>query len=46
MDDLRVTSAPSLHPEAPVGEDAVHGETMVVNMGPSHPSAWRRSPRG
>src|SRR5438445_3156885 len=38
MDDLRVTSAPSLHPEAPVGEDALHGETMVLNMGPSHPS--------
>src|SRR5882672_781708 len=38
MDDLRVTSPPSLHPEAPAGEDAVHGESMVVNMGPSHPS--------
>ena len=38
MDDPRVTSAPSLHPEPPAGQDAVHGETMVVNMGPSHPS--------
>jgi len=38
MDDLRVASPPSLHPEAPAGEDAVHGESMVVNMGPSHPS--------
>src|SRR6266581_1207070 len=38
MDDLRVASPPALHPEAPAGEDAVHGESMVVNMGPSHPS--------
>src|SRR6266849_9344711 len=38
MDDLRVTSPPSLHPEAPAGEDAVHGDQMVINMGPSHPS--------
>src|SRR6266446_10697179 len=38
MDDPRVTSAPLLHPEPPAGQDAVHGETMVVNMGPSHPS--------
>src|SRR3989442_1584795 len=38
MDDLRVTSAPLLHPEPPAGADALHGETMVVNMGPSHPS--------
>jgi NADH-quinone oxidoreductase subunit D len=25
-------------PELPPGEDALHGEQMVVNMGPSHPS--------
>ena len=38
MDDPRVPSAPLLHPEPPAGADALHGETMVVNMGPSHPS--------
>ena len=38
MEDPRVPSAPLLHPEPPAGADALHGETMVVNMGPSHPS--------
>src|SRR5213593_4629387 len=38
MEDSRASSGPSLHPEPPAGQDAVHGETMVVNMGPSHPS--------
>jgi NADH-quinone oxidoreductase subunit D len=38
MEDLRVPSVPALHPAPPAGEDALHGETMVVNMGPSHPS--------
>jgi len=38
MEELRAPSAPSLHPEPPAGQDPLHGETMVVNMGPSHPS--------
>src|SRR6266436_7477133 len=38
MDDLRVTSPPSLHPEPPAGEDALHGDQVILNMGPSHPS--------
>src|SRR5512145_459625 len=29
---------PPMTPLAGPDEDAVHGETMVVNMGPSHPS--------
>ena len=29
---------PSMAAELPQGEDALHGEQMVVNMGPSHPS--------
>jgi len=29
---------PPLRPVPPPGEDALHGETMVINMGPSHPS--------
>src|SRR5207249_9326606 len=38
MEDPRPRSVPSLHPDPPEGTDALHGETMVVNMGPSHPS--------
>src|SRR5262245_8801381 len=38
MEDLRAPSVPALHPSPPAGEDALHGATMVVNMGPSHPS--------
>src|SRR5262245_10715349 len=38
MQDQRAPSVPALHPSPPAGEDALHGETMVVNMGPSHPS--------
>jgi NADH-quinone oxidoreductase subunit D len=37
MDDLRAPP-PSMRPTPPETEDALHGETMVVNMGPSHPS--------
>ena len=29
---------PSMRPDPPETEDALHGDTMVVNMGPSHPS--------
>lgn len=29
---------PSMRPVPPETEDALHGDTMVVNMGPSHPS--------
>jgi len=29
---------PGLGPETTPGEDALHGEQMVLNMGPSHPS--------
>lgn len=29
---------PSMRPGPPETEDALHGDTMVVNMGPSHPS--------
>src|SRR2546426_6351040 len=38
MEDLRAPSAPSMRPAPAEGEDYLHGETMVVNMGPSHPS--------
>ena len=38
MEDARPLAPPSLTPSPPGGEDALHGETMVVNMGPSHPS--------
>src|SRR5438093_11314620 len=38
MEDSRAPAAPSLHPEPQAGQDPLHGETMVVNMGPSHPS--------
>ena len=38
MEDLRVPAVPALLPEPPAGQDPLHGETMVVNMGPSHPS--------
>ena len=37
MDDLRA-QPPSMRPVPPETEDALHGDTMVVNMGPSHPS--------
>src|SRR3972149_6801630 len=37
MDDLRARP-PSMRPVPPETEDALHGDTMVVNMGPSHPS--------
>ena len=29
---------PDMAPAVPPGEDALHGEQMVINMGPSHPS--------
>lgn len=29
---------PGMAPALPPGEDALHGEQMVINMGPSHPS--------
>jgi len=32
------TPPPPLATEVPQGEDALHGERMVINMGPSHPS--------
>src|SRR3989442_3926731 len=38
MEDSRASSGPSMRPVPPEGEDYLHGETMVVNMGPSHPS--------
>src|SRR5881628_263694 len=38
MEDRSPTTAPSMRPAPPEGEDPLHGETMVVNMGPSHPS--------
>ncbi|MBI1951896.1 MAG: NADH dehydrogenase (quinone) subunit D [Acidobacteria bacterium] len=37
MDDARA-QPPSMRPVPPETEDALHGDTMVVNMGPSHPS--------
>jgi len=37
MDDPRA-QPPSMRPVPPEAEDALHGDTMVVNMGPSHPS--------
>lgn len=37
MDDLSA-QPPSMRPVPPETEDALHGDTMVVNMGPSHPS--------
>ena len=37
MDDPRA-QPPSMRPVPPETEDALHGDTMVVNMGPSHPS--------
>jgi NADH-quinone oxidoreductase subunit D len=39
MDDERISEGPPAMPPAlPRDEDAVHGERMVINMGPSHPS--------
>src|SRR2546428_9923647 len=38
MEDSRASSGPSMRPVPAEGEDYLHGETMVVNMGPSHPS--------
>src|SRR3989475_551979 len=38
MEDSRPSSGPSMRPVPAEGEDYLHGETMVVNMGPSHPS--------
>src|SRR5215510_15977329 len=38
MGDVRPPAMPSLRPSPSGGDDALHGETMVVNMGPSHPS--------
>src|SRR3989441_4564237 len=38
MEDSRPASGPSMRPVPAEGEDYLHGETMVVNMGPSHPS--------
>lgn len=37
MDDPRA-QPPSMRPVPPETQDALHGDTMVVNMGPSHPS--------
>src|SRR5215510_2967920 len=38
MGDVRPPAMPSLRPSPSGGDDALLGETMVVNMGPSHPS--------
>ncbi len=39
MDETRMSATPPPMPPAlPEQEDALHGEQMVVNMGPSHPS--------
>ncbi len=38
MVDLPAPPVPSMRPDPPEGEDAIHGDTMVINMGPSHPS--------
>src|SRR5262245_47448200 len=38
MSEARVPAVPSLIPEPSAAQDPLHGETMVVNMGPSHPS--------
>ena len=39
MDEIRPPRPPASPPAAgPDAEDALHGERMVVNMGPSHPS--------
>jgi NADH-quinone oxidoreductase subunit D len=40
MDEARIhgQSPPPMQSPAPEPEDALHGEQMVVNMGPSHPS--------
>src|SRR5213593_407845 len=38
MEDSRDSFGPSMRPVPAEGEDYLHGETMVVNMGPSHPS--------
>ncbi len=39
MDDAKLTkSIPAMPPALPRDEDALHGDKMVINMGPSHPS--------
>jgi NADH-quinone oxidoreductase subunit D len=38
MENLPSQRSPSMRPVPAETEDALHGETMVVNMGPSHPS--------
>jgi len=38
MEHLPAPPAPSMRPVPPDTEDALHGDTMVINMGPSHPS--------
>src|SRR2546426_1419940 len=38
MENLPSQGSPSMRPVPAETEDALHGETMVVNMGPSHPS--------
>src|SRR6267143_5604480 len=38
MENLPAPQVPSMRPEPPGTEDALHGDTMVINMGPSHPS--------
>ena len=38
MENLPSQRSPSMRPVPAESEDALHGETMVVNMGPSHPS--------
>ncbi len=37
MSDMQ-PAPPPFRPVPPADEDALHGETMVINMGPSHPS--------
>src|SRR2546425_13145743 len=38
MENLPSQRSPSMRPVPPETEDALHGDTMVINMGPSHPS--------
>src|SRR5213594_3276266 len=38
MEDSRASSGPSMRPVPAEGEDYLHGEQVILNMGPSHPS--------
>jgi NADH-quinone oxidoreductase subunit D len=38
MEERTPGQPPSMTPARSEGEDAIHGEHMVINMGPSHPS--------